>query len=184
MESAVRGMVADLDRHSAYLDADEYQEIRISTSGRYTGVGLEVSLADGRLVVVSPIDGSPAARAGVEAGDQILEIDAVTVTEESLDDTVERLRGRAGTTCLYSRAAVWLRRPAELRPDAAQHPGRQRSPRADQWRHRLPAPEPVHRFDTNGRRRRDSRTSFRCRDRPGRICVAWCSTSAIIPAAS
>ena len=98
MESAVRGMVADLDRHSAYLDADEYQEIRISTSGRYTGVGLEVSLADGRLVVVSPIDDSPAARAGVEAGDQILEIDEVTVTEESLDDTVERLRGRAGTT--------------------------------------------------------------------------------------
>ena len=86
-------MVADLDRHSAYLDAGEYQDIRITASGKYSGVGLEVSVLDGRIVVVSPIDGTPAARAGVESGDEILKIDDRLVTDENLDDTIELLRG-------------------------------------------------------------------------------------------
>ena len=97
LENALRGMVADLDRHSAFLDADEYQDIRITASGKYSGVGLEVSVLDGSVVVISPIDGTPAARAGVEAGDEILKIDGHLVTEESVDETVERLRGRPGT---------------------------------------------------------------------------------------
>ena len=97
LENALRGMVADLDRHSAYLDAGEYQDIRITASGKYSGVGLEVSVLDGRIVVVSPIDGTPAARAGVESGDEILKIDDRLVTDENLDDTIELLRGRPGT---------------------------------------------------------------------------------------
>lgn len=97
LENALRGMVADLDRHSAYLDAGEYQDIRVTASGKYSGVGLEVSIQDGRVVVVSPIDGTPAARAGVETGDQILKIDDRPVTKEGLDDTIELLRGRPGT---------------------------------------------------------------------------------------
>ena len=71
LESAVRGMVSDLDRHSEYLDADEFQDIRISTSGSYSGVGLEVSTEDGAIIVISPIDGTPAQRAGIESGDKI-----------------------------------------------------------------------------------------------------------------
>ena len=97
IEKAIRGMVADLDRHSAFLDAEEYQDIRVSTSGRYSGVGLEVSKDDDRILVISPIDGTPASRAGVEAGDEIIEIDGVSVALDGFDDTIDMLRGRPGT---------------------------------------------------------------------------------------
>jgi carboxyl-terminal processing protease len=97
LENAIRGMVADLDRHSAYLDAEEYQDIRISTSGRYSGVGLEVSKADDRLLVIAPIDGTPAQKAGVLSGDEIVEIDGFSVAYDGLDATIDKLRGRPGT---------------------------------------------------------------------------------------
>lgn len=97
LESAIRGMVAELDAHSQYLDADEYRDIRISTTGSYSGVGLEVSTADDRIVVVTPIDGSPAADAGIFAGDNIVAIDGATVAEDGLNDTVSRMRGQPGT---------------------------------------------------------------------------------------
>ena len=97
LENAIRGMVADLDRHSAYLDAGEYQDIRSSTSGRYSGVGLEVSVVDGAVLVISPIDGTPAQEAGVEAGDEIIEVDGALVVAAELDETIEKLRGRPGT---------------------------------------------------------------------------------------
>jgi len=105
-ENAIRGMVGDLDRHSAYLDADEYQDIRISTSGRYSGVGLEVSATAGRILVIAPIDGTPAQRAGLESGDEIIEIDDVQVIDDGLDETVDLLRGRAGTP-----VTIKVRRP-------------------------------------------------------------------------
>jgi len=97
LESAIRGMVRDLDRHSTFMDADEYQDIRISTSGRYSGVGLEISQANDRILVIAPIDGTPAQRAGVEAGDEIVEIDDRSVVADGLDDTIDQLRGPAGT---------------------------------------------------------------------------------------
>ena len=75
LESAIRGMVADLDAHSRFLDADEYNEIRISTTGSYTGVGIEVSEVDGEIRVITPIVGSPAARSGIRSGDQIIAVD-------------------------------------------------------------------------------------------------------------
>jgi carboxyl-terminal processing protease len=90
-------MVADLDSHSAFLDSDEYEEIRISTTGNYSGVGLEVSLEDERVVVVAPIEGSPAEEAGIRSGDQIISVDQMPVDPENLNDTVTRLRGRSGT---------------------------------------------------------------------------------------
>jgi carboxyl-terminal processing protease len=97
LESAMRGMVSELDRHSAYLDADEYQDVRISASGSYSGVGLEVSTNDGAIVVISPIDGTPAQRAGIISGDQIISIDDVSVVDDGLDETVKKMRGRAGS---------------------------------------------------------------------------------------
>ena len=97
LESAVRGMVADLDRHSEYLDADEFQDVRISTSGSYSGVGLEVSTENGAIVVIAPIDGTPAQRAGIESGDEIVEIDGVSVANNGLDKTIDKMRGRPGT---------------------------------------------------------------------------------------
>jgi carboxyl-terminal processing protease len=97
LEKAIRGMVGDLDRHSAFLDASEYRDIRISTSGRYSGVGLEISQDDDRITVISPIDGTPAQRAGIESGDEIVAIDGLTVFEDGLENTIDRLRGPAGT---------------------------------------------------------------------------------------
>jgi carboxyl-terminal processing protease len=97
MDSAIRGMVSGLDRHSEFLDADEYREIRNSTSGRYSGVGLEVSTEDGAIMVIAPIDDTPAQRAGIESGDEIIEIDGVTVRNGGLNDAIGKMRGHAGT---------------------------------------------------------------------------------------
>ena len=74
LESAIRGMVSNLDPHSEYLDADEYRDIRVSTTGSYTGVGIEVSQANGVITVITPIAGSPAARADIRSGDRIVGI--------------------------------------------------------------------------------------------------------------
>lgn len=97
IESAIRGMVADLDPHSSYLDPEEYEEIRISTSGNYSGIGLEVGASEGQIVVVSAIEGSPAAAAGIHGGDVIIGIDGMPVDPMDLDDTILRLRGAVGT---------------------------------------------------------------------------------------
>jgi carboxyl-terminal processing protease len=95
--AAVKGIVANLDPHSAFLDAAEYDEMRAATTGSYTGVGIEVSVADGRVVVVTPIEGSPAALAGVRAGDVVLAVNGEPVTAERLEETIGRMRGMPGT---------------------------------------------------------------------------------------
>lgn len=97
IESAIRGMIADLDSHSAFLGAEEFQDVRISTSGKYSGVGLEVSAAEGSIVVVAPIDDGPAARAGIRAGDVIVSVDGLPASATQLEDTIGRLRGPPGT---------------------------------------------------------------------------------------
>jgi len=97
MNSAIRGMVAGLDRHSEFLSADEYREIRDSTSGKYSGVGLEVSTQNGAILVIAPIDDTPAQRAGIETGDEIVEIDGVSVRNDGLNAAIEKMRGHAGT---------------------------------------------------------------------------------------
>lgn len=110
LESAIRGMVSDLDAHSQYLDAREYRDIRISTTGSYTGIGVEVDEVDGALQVVTPIAGSPAARSGIRAGDQIIAVDGVAIDSSHLQDTVSRLRGHSGTkvtvTVLHDDVAI------------------------------------------------------------------------------
>jgi carboxyl-terminal processing protease len=102
MESAVRGMVTNLDPHSQFLDSEEYQEIRISTTGNYSGVGLEVNMEGGVVTVVAPIEGTPAARAGLESGDVIVSIDGSLVDEQNINDTIGRMRGKPGTRVTVS----------------------------------------------------------------------------------
>jgi len=97
IESAVRGMVTDLDPHSKFLDSEEYEEIRISTTGNYSGVGLEVSMANDKVLVITPIDDTPAAHAGLKSGDQIVSIDDIGVDEHNVNDTIGRMRGKSGT---------------------------------------------------------------------------------------
>ena len=97
LESAIRGMVADLDAHSEYLDADEYRDIRISTTGSYTGVGIEVGEIDGKVHVITPIAGSPAARSGIRSGDRIIAVDGYSVDRDHLQETIHRMRGLPGS---------------------------------------------------------------------------------------
>ncbi len=97
LESAIRGMVSDLDPHSQYLDAGEYREIRISTTGSYTGIGIEVDEVGGNVMVVTPIAGSPAARSGIRSGDLIVAVDGMSVEAAHLQETIGRLRGHAGS---------------------------------------------------------------------------------------
>jgi len=98
LESAIRGMVSDLDAHSQYLDAGEYRDIRISTTGSYTGIGIEVDEVGGNVLVVTPIAGSPAARSGIRSGDQIISVDDVAIEPHNLQEAIGRLRGHAGST--------------------------------------------------------------------------------------
>jgi len=97
LESAIRGMVSDLDPHSQYLDADEYRDIRISTTGSYTGIGIEVTEVDGEIHVITPIAGSPAARSGIRSGDQIIAVDGIMVDSDHMQDTIGQMRGRRGS---------------------------------------------------------------------------------------
>jgi len=98
LQAAIRGMVSSLDPYSAYLDVDEYEDIKISSSGQYSGVGIEVSMEDGQVVVVTPFEGSPAEQAGIRSGDVIATIDGVAVNTTTLSDTIERMRGKEGTS--------------------------------------------------------------------------------------
>jgi len=97
MDNAVRGMLAELDPHSQFLDPREYEEIRINTSGTYTGVGLELQPDEGRVGVVTPIEGTPAERAGIKAGDAILTIDGELVDHANVNRAILRMRGPAGS---------------------------------------------------------------------------------------
>ena len=97
MEKAVRGMVAALDSHSAFLDSEEFEEIRLSTMGSYPGVGIEVVAEDAGVKVLRPIEGSPAEEAGMQSGDFIVKIDGVDVGSD-LAGAINRMRGPAGST--------------------------------------------------------------------------------------
>jgi carboxyl-terminal processing protease len=98
LQAAIRGMVSSLDPYSAYLDGDEYNEVKISSSGQYSGIGIEVSMEDEEVVVVSPFEGSPAAAAGIRPGDVIATIDGIPVNTNTLADTIGRMRGKEGTS--------------------------------------------------------------------------------------
>ena len=97
MDNAVRGMLAELDPYSQFLDRGEYEEIRINASGTYTGVGLELHESSGRVAVMAAIEGTPAARAGIRPGDRILAIDGVDVDARNVTGAVQRMRGPAGS---------------------------------------------------------------------------------------
>jgi carboxyl-terminal processing protease len=96
MEKAIRGMVAALDPHSAYLDSDEFEEIRLSTMGSYPGVGIEVAAEDGVVKILRPIDGSPAQKAGLLPGDMIVKIDGEDIGAD-LAGAIAKMRGSAGS---------------------------------------------------------------------------------------
>jgi carboxyl-terminal processing protease len=96
IQSAIDGMLTSLDPHSGYLDPDNFQDMRDQTRGEYGGLGLEVTSEDGVIKVISPMDDTPAARAGIKAGDFITAIDGQSVLGLPLDQAVKQMRGEAG----------------------------------------------------------------------------------------
>ena len=97
LENAIRGMLSGLDPHSAFLNQDEFKDLQVGTTGQFGGLGIEVSMEDGFVKVVSPIDDTPAQRAGVMAGDLVIRLDDTPVKGMSLNDAVKIMRGKPGT---------------------------------------------------------------------------------------
>lgn len=97
IEAAISGMLTSLDPHSGYLNADSYREMQVQTRGEFGGLGIEVTMENGLVKVVSPIDDTPAARAGLEPGDLITHLDGEAVLGLTLSDAVEKMRGRVGS---------------------------------------------------------------------------------------
>jgi len=97
IEGAIKGMLASLDPHSNYMDAKEYSEMQVQTRGEFAGLGMQVTMDNGFVKIISPIDDTPAAHAGLKPGDLIVAIDKQPVTDMSLSDAVDKLRGPVGS---------------------------------------------------------------------------------------
>jgi carboxyl-terminal processing protease len=102
MQSAIRGMLAGLDPHSEYLDKRDLTDLTEDTSGAYTGLGIEVAQVRHQLVIVAPLDGGPAKRAGIRSGDVITAIDGIPVQPDAVDAAVRKLRGPIGSKITLS----------------------------------------------------------------------------------
>jgi carboxyl-terminal processing protease len=97
IDAAINGMLSSLDPHSSYLDVEKYRDMQVQTRGEFGGLGIEVTMENGLVKVVSPIDDTPAFRAGIEAGDVITHIDQQAVLGMTLSEAVERMRGPVAT---------------------------------------------------------------------------------------
>ena len=114
LEHAIRGMLSGLDPHSTYLVPDDYQELQTGTSGEFGGLGIEVGMEDGFVKVIAPIDGTPAQRAGVEAGDLVIRLDDTPVKGMSLADAVKVMRGEPGTDIVLTIVREGVDRPIRI----------------------------------------------------------------------
>ena len=97
MDSAINGLLQSLDPYSAYMPPDIFNEMQTETSGEFGGLGIEVSMESGLVKVISPIDDTPASRAGIKAGDYIVKIDGIQVQGKSLSEAVDLMRGPVGS---------------------------------------------------------------------------------------
>lgn len=102
VESALNGMLTALDPHSGYLDESSFDDMKVQTKGEFGGLGIEVTMENGMVKVVSPIDETPAARAGLKPGDFIIKIDGVDVMGFSLSEAVDKMRGKVGSSIMLT----------------------------------------------------------------------------------
>ena len=114
LENAIRGMLAGLDPHSAYLVPEDYKELQAGTSGEFGGLGIEVGMEDGFVKVIAPIDDTPAERAGVQAGDLIIRLNETPVKGMSLSDAVKLMRGRPGTDIVLTIVREGKEKPLDI----------------------------------------------------------------------
>lgn len=114
LEDAIRGLLAGLDPHSAFLDASSYDHLQTNTTGEFGGLGLEVSMENGFVKVVAPIDDSPAQKADIRAGDLIIELDDKQVKGMSLQEAVEMMRGPKGSEIVLTIVREGINAPFEI----------------------------------------------------------------------
>jgi len=108
---AISGMLSNLDPHSAYLDSDSFKDLQVSTQGEFGGLGIEVGMEDGFVKVISPIEDTPAFKAGVKTGDLIIKLDETPVKGMTLNDAVKRMRGKPKTSIVLT-----IARKGEIKP--------------------------------------------------------------------
>jgi carboxyl-terminal processing protease len=111
IDGAIKGMTSVLDPHSAYLTKEDYKEMQISTTGSFGGLGIEVGIRDGVLTVITPIEGTPAFKAGIRPGDKILKIDTTPTMDMTLEEAIKILRGPKG-----SKVVLTIQREASEKP--------------------------------------------------------------------
>lgn len=114
LEYAIRGMLSGLDPHSAYLDSKSFDDLQVSTSGEFGGLGLEVGMENGFVKVIAPIDGTPAAEAGIESGDLIIKLDGKPVKGMTLNEAVAIMRGVKGSKIELTVVREGLRQPFDV----------------------------------------------------------------------
>ncbi len=114
LEGAIKGMLSQLDPHSAYLDRSSFSDLQETTTGKYGGLGLEVAMEDGFIKVITPIDDTPAAEAGIESGDLIIKLDDKPVKGMSLTEAIDSMRGDAGSEIKLTIAREGESLPKEL----------------------------------------------------------------------
>src|SRR4030042_842991 len=111
---AINGMLAGLDPHSAYLDAEAFKELQVGTQGQFGGLGIEVGMEDGFVKVISPIEDTPAYKAGVKPGDLIIKLHDTPVQGMTLNDAVKRMRGKPGSSIKLTIARKSVAKPIVL----------------------------------------------------------------------
>ncbi|HEB78509.1 MAG TPA: S41 family peptidase [Methylothermaceae bacterium] len=114
LENAIRGMLSGLDPHSAYLNPEEYKELRIGTTGQFGGLGIEVGMENGFIKVIAPIDDTPAQRAGIKAGDLIIRLDDKPVKGMTLREAVKIMRGPPGTSITLTIVREGVDKPLKI----------------------------------------------------------------------
>ncbi len=115
LENAIRGMLSNLDPHSAFLDAEAFQDLQVGTSGEFGGLGIEVGQEDGFIKVIAPIDDTPAQRAGIRAGDLIIRLDDSSVKGMPLSDAIQRMRGKPNTPITLTIVREGVRKPLRIK---------------------------------------------------------------------
>lgn len=115
LEDAIRGMLSGLDPHSSYLDQEQYNELKVGTTGQFGGLGIEVGMENGFVKVISPIDDTPAQKAGIKAGDLIIRLDDKPVKGMSLNDAVKTMRGEPGSEIVLTIVREGVEQPLKIK---------------------------------------------------------------------
>ena len=114
IEAAINGMLTSLDPHSSYMPPAAYDDMRVQTKGEFGGLGIEVTQEEGFIKVVSPMDGTPAAAAGIKSGDYITHVDGESVLGLTLDDAVDKMRGPVGSDIVITIARKGTEKPFDV----------------------------------------------------------------------